>query len=153
MSAKARAELYTETAERFLAVMGNEAANVTAAVHEDPLIANLGDMLDLSEAFAMLTVASYNSKLEATLWRMMGVKDSTLQGLQPLTKCSCGKYSHYLICEHVIFWHMHHCQVTTPSTFKIVDHVNKAQKLGTGAAGYPMQMRKIPKGAALSKHY
>mmetsp|Transcript_49703 Transcript_49703/g.113796 ORF Transcript_49703/g.113796 Transcript_49703/m.113796 type:complete len:127 (+) Transcript_49703:1251-1631(+) len=123
--------------------MGDDASKVLTAVHADPLIANLHDLLDLSEAFAMLTVALYNSKLEATLWRMMGV-DSTLQHLQPLMKCSCGKYMHYLVCEHVIFWHMHCGQVTTPSTFKLVHHVNKGQKFGTAAAGYPLSARPQP---------
>jgi len=132
--------------------MSNDPSKVTAAVNADPLINDLHDMLDLSEAFALFTVAEYNNKLEKTLWRMMDV-DSTLQGQNELMKCSCGKYYHYLVCEHVIFWHMLHGQVTTPSTLKVVDHVNRAQKLGTSAPGYPMHMRKIPKGGALSSAY
>ncbi|KAJ1636085.1 hypothetical protein T492DRAFT_862403 [Pavlovales sp. CCMP2436] len=151
LSVKAGAKLYSQTVERFLAVMGNDASTVIAAVNADLLIEDSHDLLDLLEAFAMLTVALYN-KLEATLWRMMGVH-STLQGLQPLMKCSCGKYMPYLVCEHVIFWHMHCGQVTTPSTFKIVHHKKKGQKFGTNALGYPLHMRKILKGAALSSAY
>lgn len=132
--------------------MQSDPSKVTSAVTADAEIKGLHDLLDLSETFAMLSLAHYNTKLENTLWNMMRV-DTMRKGNHELMKCTCGKYMHYLICEHVIFWHMLKGQVTVPSNFKMVDHVNKAQKFGTGAPGYPLHMRSIPKNAALSHNY
>lgn len=143
---------YVDTAERFLAVMRNEPSEVMSAIEADLQLNHLRDVLNLSEAFGMLSIAHYNEQLEKTLWRMMGV-GSMEACRSKLMKCTCGSYMHYLVCEHVIYWHMLKEQMAVPSTFKMVDHVNKGQKFGTGVAGYPIHMRQIPKGAALSSQY
>lgn len=111
------------------------------------------EVLERSSSFALLSpAADYNAKKTQTLWRMLGVREEK-QDLQPLSKCTCRDYMHYLVCPHVILFHMHHEQLFRPASFKLVKHVNKGAAFGSAVPGYPLHTRKIPKGAALSRGY
>lgn len=145
-----RESSYITAASLFLDMMTLDCEALDETIERDAL--GLDEVLERARSFALLSPADYNLKKTATLWRMLGVPKAK-QALQPLSKCTCRDYMHYLVCPHVILFHMHHKQVCRPASFKLVKHVNKSAAFGSGAAGYPLHTRKIPKGAALSREY
>jgi len=145
-----REQSYITAASLFLDMMTLDRAALDETIEREEL--GLDGVLKRARSFALLSPADYNLKKTATLWRMLGVPKAK-QALQPLSKCTCRDYMHYLVCPHVILFHMHHKQVCRPPSLKLVKHVNKGAAFSSGAAGYPLHTRKIPKGAALSREY
>lgn len=145
-----RESSYITAGSQFLDIMTVDRGALDETIEREEL--RLDGVLERARSFALLSTADYNPKKTATLWRMLGVPKAK-QDLQPLSKCTCQDYMHYLVCPHVILFHMHHKQVCRPASFKLVKHVNKSAAFGSGAAGYPLHTRKIPKGAALRREY